>query len=229
MPAKNAIKTYLPNGYYHIYNRGVEKRLIFTDRQDESVFLEYLKQYLSPKDVQKLSEIIANPLSGAKEKSNALKQLQLNNFSHDVDLLAYCLMPNHFHLLIKQSTDRAIETFMRSLSTRYVQYFNRRHNKRVGGLFQDTYKAVLIETKEQLLHLSRYIHLNPASKAYSLKESPQPSSYRNYLKTIKQDWVKPQEILTYFAQTGFNSYKSFVEDAKIDEVSLITISTFLHD
>ena len=115
-----------------------------------------------------------------------------------------------------------MEQFMRSLGTRYVQYFNKRHEKRVGSLFQDTYKAVLVETDEQLLHLSRYIHRNPLpdfQKGLSLKESPRPSSYVNYLGTINQKWVKPDEVLRYFAKAGFNSYENFVESRGIDEYS----------
>jgi putative transposase len=219
MPARNVVKIYLENGYYHLYNRGVEKRVIFIDHQDEAVFLSYMKEYLLPKNTIKLSDIANNSASTPTEKSDALKALRLNNFAENIDLLAYCLMPNHWHLLIKQKHERAIEQFMRSLCTRYVQYFNRRHGKRVGNLFQETYKAVLVSTEEQLLHLSRYIHRNPFQKGLSLKESTQPSSYLNYMKIISQDWVKPREILEYFSRTGKNSYETFCEDHLIDEAS----------
>ncbi|MDP1743187.1 MAG: transposase [Candidatus Amesbacteria bacterium] len=197
----------------------MEKRVIFIDHQDESVFLSYLKEYLLPKDPAKLSKIANNPNSSPAEKSDALKALRLNNFALDIDLMAYCLMSNHWHLLIRQKHQRAIEQFMRSLCTRYVQYFNHRHGKRVGGLFQDTYKAVLVTSEEQLLHLSRYIHRNPFQKGLSLKESPHASSYINYLKIIDQDWVKPKEILGFFTKTGTNSYESFCENHLIDEAS----------
>src|SRR3990172_5725375 len=136
MPARNKVKDYLPNGYYHLYNRGVEKRTIFVDHQDEAVLLSYLKEYLSPKNVGDLTKIISDSNSSSKEKSEAAKLLRMNNFVEEIDLLAYCLMPNHFHLLVKQDSARGIEKFMRSLATRYVQYFNHRHEKRVGGLFQ---------------------------------------------------------------------------------------------
>lgn len=229
MPAKNKIKEYHENGYYHLYNRGVEKRIIFSDKQDESVFLSYIKEYLSPKDPNKLTQIIGNATSTPQQKADARKLIRMNNFSDQLDLLAYCLMPNHFHLLVKQTVSRTIEMFMRSLGTRYVQYFNHRHGKRVGGLFQDTYKAVLVESEEQLLHLSRYIHLNPLQKGLTLKECPQPSSYPNYLGLIKQDWVKPQEILTYFTKSGTNSYSSFVENSRLDEPSLSQIASLTID
>ena len=229
MPARNKVKDYLPNGYYHIYNRGVEKRTIFVDHQDEAVFLSYLKEYLSPKDVSSLAQIIADPDSSPKEKSEAAKLLRMNNFAGEIDLRAYCLMPNPFHLLIKQKNERGIEKFMRSLATRYAQYFNHRHDKRVGGLFQDTYKAVLVETEEQLLHLTRYIHRNPIQKGLTLKECPQPSSYPNYLGRINQEWVKPQDILGYFAAAGTNSYESFVEDQRLEEASISVIQNSVID
>src|SRR3989344_6547024 len=120
MPAKNKIKTYLENGYYHIYNRGVEKRVIFEDKLDRSVFLNYLKEYLLPKDIVSLSKVIMDTSVSAEEKEKAIRQMRLNNFAGEIELLCYCLMPNHFHLLIKQRNARAIETFMKSLCTRYV-------------------------------------------------------------------------------------------------------------
>ncbi|MEK7090886.1 MAG: transposase [Patescibacteria group bacterium] len=229
MPARNRVKTYLSNGYYHLYNRGVEKRTIFTDHQDFATFLSYLKEYLTPKNERELIEIANNPSSSPKEKSEALKSLRMNNLSESLDLLAYCLMPNHFHILVKQKTERAIEQFVRSLGTRYVQYFNHRHENRVGSLFQDSYKAALVDSEEQLLHLSRYIHRNPYQKGLSLKDCPQPSSYLNYLGKINQGWVKPQEVLGYFAALGINSYESFVEDPKQEEYSITTIQKLAID
>lgn len=157
MPAKNSLKQYLENGYYHLYNRGVEKRLIFQDKQDYSVFLSYLKEYLLPKD----EKTLLNRLSGIDttwaEKDKILKALRLNNYSDEILLLGFCLMPNHFHLLIKQLMIDSIDRFISSIGTRYTMYFNRKY-KRVGSLYQGVYKAVLVSTDEQLLQLSRYIH-----------------------------------------------------------------------
>lgn len=157
MASKNSRKTYAEQSYYHIYNRGVEKRHIFLDSQDYGVFLSYLKQYLSPKDEKALSAKLSNPTISAQEKDKVLKLLRLNNFYNEIFLLAFCLMPNHFHFLIKQVGALSIDKFMNSLALRYAVYFNRKY-KRIGGLFQDVYKAVSVETDEQLLHLSRYIH-----------------------------------------------------------------------
>lgn len=214
MPAKNRVKLYVENGYYHIYNRGVEKRIIFQDDQDYRVFLHYLNLYLSPPKLlqsNKGPSFIIQP-----------RKRPLNNFHGEIILLTYCLMPNHFHLLLKQKPTRSIEKFMRSLGTKYVQYFNKR-NQRVGPLFQNIYKAVLIETDEQLLHLSRYIHLNPLET--NRKDGPfhrkllnSYSSYADYLGKRKTQWVRPEEILSFFKtaqKTSLKdilSYQSFVEN-----------------
>lgn len=214
MPSKNIVKQYVENGYYHIYNRGVEKRDIFLDEQDYVIFLHYLKLYLSP--IEELKQL---DLPGLR----ILKFLRLN-LSAEIDLLAFALMPNHIHLQIKQKTADGIVKLMKRLATAYVMYFNKKY-QRVGSLFQNRYKAALIETDEYLLHLSRYIHLNPKKithkkithKKIDFKEF---SSYPYYLGQKQASWVKPQEILGYFKSArrkdlkGILSYQSFVEDYK---------------
>lgn len=227
MPAKNVLKSYVEGGYYHIYNRGVNKRTIFMDEQDYAVFLSYLKLYLLPKDEKALKKIIADSNATYKEKEKAEAKLHLNNFNSRIELIAYCLMPNHFHFLLKQVGEKDMEIFMRSVGTKYTMYFNRKY-KRVGPLFQDTYKAVLMKTDAQILYLTRYIHRNPIKKI-NKKRLTKPSfkrillswpmSYQNYLGLIRQDWVKPEFILQNFSESGFNSYEEFVEsDDSDDEV-----------
>lgn len=210
MPAKNSRKEFVENSYYHVYNRGVEKRSIFVDDMDYAVFMSYLKNYLLPKDEDFLQNTLANPDSTPKQKSEALRLLRLNNFNSSIDLVAYCLMNNHFHFLVKQTPAWGIDSFMNSLMTRYTMYFNKKH-KRVGHLFQGNYKAVRVETEEQLLHLSRYIHQNPTSKGVAF-QSYRYSSYIQYLGNKPEEWIKPKDVMVYFTQKGFNSYASFVGD-----------------
>lgn len=124
MSRGKAVKQYAENGYYHIYNRGVEKRLIFQDKQDYAVFLSYLEQYLTPKDEQKLREMLSNPSTSYKERDKIVKLLRLNNFCSEITLMAYCLMPNHFHFLLHQKNIQSIDKFMNSLAARYTMYFN---------------------------------------------------------------------------------------------------------
>ena len=119
MPAKNSIKQYVENGYYHIYNRGVEKRRIFEDEQDYAVFLSYLKTYLTPKDINLLQKELSEATDALK-RASILRQIKLNNFSGEIKLLAYCLMPNHFHMLIKQSSSDSIDNFINSLNVEMV-------------------------------------------------------------------------------------------------------------
>lgn len=212
MPSKNSIKSYVANSYYHIYNRGVEKRKIFLDDLDYKVFLSYLKIYLQPPmDREKITIKIGGSTFNAHPRP-------LKNYNDQIELVAYCLMPNHFHLLIYQKSEKGMEFFMRSLATKYSQYFNKKYN-RVGYLFQSTYKAVMVDKDEYLLHLSRYIHLNPY-KETPLKDAY--SSYREYLGLRKTDWIKSRKVLEYFSAPGesknqdFLSYQSFVEDSLED-------------
>lgn len=225
MASKNSRKVYIKQGYYHIYNRGVEKRHIFLDPQDYGVFLSYLKQYLTPKAEKVLLAKLSNPDISPLERNKILKLLRLNNFYNEIFLIAFCLMPNHFHLLIKQSGALSIDKFMNSLALRYVIYFNRKY-KRTGGLFQDVYKAVIVETDEQLLHLSRYIHQNPIGKNKTPQKRvlsdflSQPSSYPEYLGQRKTNWITTNEIVSYFSKTNSKfSYRSFVQQT--EDTSLI--------
>lgn len=211
MPSRNRIKEYHKNSYYHIYNRGIEKRPIFLDQQDYSVFLSYLREYLSPRDTETLNQIIFNWKNTPQEREKARKTLKLNNFNEEITLLAYCLMPNHFHLLLYQKNPGAIDKFMNSLGTRYTMYFNKKY-KRVGSLYQGVYKASLVFTDEQLLNLSKYIHKQALSLP-SLTDSGQPSSYPAYTGSQKITWINPQEILDFFAKEFPKiSYKAFINE-----------------
>ena len=214
MPAKNSRKNYSETSYYHIYNRGVEKRLIFQDSQDYGVYLSYLKDYLLPKDEKGLRELLSDSKVSYKEKDRIIKLLQLNNFNGEITLLAYCLMPNHFHFLLHQKSIDSIDRFMNSIGTRYTMYFNKKY-KRVGFLYQGVYKAVLVSADEQLLHLSRYIHkqaLALQGQALVRGMQEQPSSYLDYLGKRKTEWVHPEEILKFFSKTNHKfSYEAFVK------------------
>ena len=222
MPRRNSLKIYVEGGYYHLYNRGVEKKNIFLDDRDYKVFLYFLKQYLSPP--APMGNFLATT-GVTPVRPRPIKTL------HDlVDLLAYCLMPNHFHLLVRQKTRDGITKLMNRIGTNYVMYFNKRY-ERVGHLFQGVYKAVLVKSDEQLLHLSRYIHLNPlklGTRNFEKSIDYPYSSYEDYLGKRETKWIKTEEILSYFKtrrRTGpvdYLSYQSFVENYK-DEFDLTNI------
>lgn len=227
MPSKNSVKEFVVDSFYHLYNRGVEKRVIFQDAQDYAVFLSYLKIYLVPKDEKGLKSLLADPAVLWKEKDKVLKLLRLNNFFGDISLISHCLMPNHFHLLIKQKNATTIDTFMNSLCTRYVMYFNRKY-KRVGVLFQDHYKAVRVTSDDQLLYLTRYIHRNP-NPIQLLQGAPLQnysySSYPEYIGLRQSSWVTTNIILDYFNKNKnmSASYRSFVEGGGVDESMLASV------
>lgn len=210
MPSKNSKKLFTESGYYHVYNRGVEKRTIFLDERDYKTFLYFLKFYLDPDE--KINQKTGLP--------------NLKNLSGQISLMAYCLLPNHFHLLIKQAQKDSTTKLIRAIATNYVTYFNKRYN-RVGPLFQGVYKAVAIDSDEQFLHVSRYIHQNPLSLARvrpSRGSDPLAeligypySSLGDYLGNRHTKWVKTNEVLSFFADSKalitkqFNSYKSFMQ------------------
>jgi len=223
MPAKNRIKLYVENGYYHIYNRGVEKRKIFLDEQDYAVFLSYLKNYLLPKNEKDLTEKLLDSNITYKNRDKILKLLRLNNFYNEISLLAYSLMPNHFHFFIKQNNVMSIDKFMQSLITRYVVYFNRKYN-RVGSLFQGVYKAVLIENNSQFIYLTKYIHKQAViHKGQTLRGKEYPSSYPEYLNLRKTEWINSQEVLSFFSENHNLTYETFVND--LDDFSVIQEKT----
>lgn len=132
--------------YYHIYNRGNSKQLIFLDEQDYIVFQQFL--YLMNME----KRITSREIGEASYSYVRDKEL--------VHIGAYCLMPNHFHILLIQKNDNGVSKFMLKLSTAYVMYFNKKY-KRTGGLFEGKFKSKHIKSDGYLKYLYSYIHLNP--------------------------------------------------------------------
>lgn len=130
---------------YHIFNRGVAKMDIFLEDSDYELFLERLLENINSQKVKPVSEY------GYKRKV-----LPEGSF----ELICYCLMPNHFHLVIRQRTELPISKLISKVCTGYAKYFNRKYD-RVGGLFQDQFKTVRVDSHMQMNWLLEYIHLNP--------------------------------------------------------------------
>lgn len=148
MPSKHVIRQFKSDGFYHVYNRGVEKRVIFADDHDYKTFLYYLNVYLLP------------PQQVVYNWPDISPSLLKHNMNSQVELLCYCLMPNHFHLLLRQTSSDALPRLMKQLTNAYTRYFNGKYS-RVGSLMQGPYKAVEVLSDSSLLQLSRYVHLNP--------------------------------------------------------------------
>ena len=125
-----------------------------------------------------------------------------------IDIIAYCIMPTHIHLVLCELKETGISGFMRKLLDSYTRYFNIK-NSRKGPLWQGRFKSILIKTDEQLLHLTRYIHLNPTSDG--LVDRPEDweySSYREYLNRADRPLCNYAPYLTVNPE----AYKAFVED-----------------
>lgn len=195
MPSRNTIKQLTEDGIYHVYNRGVERRKVFLDVEDYRTFINRLEQLLS--DPKKLTIQQTRGRRGGD---------RLQSYHGQIELLAYCLMPNHFHMLVHQIQQDALPKFMSSLMTSYSMYFNRKYD-RVGSLFQGRYKGSLINEDAYYMHITRYIHLNPIdiSKPY---DSYPYSSYANYVADSGPEWLNHHLVLGMFDDPS--SYKQFV-------------------
>jgi putative transposase len=166
-------------GYYHIFNRGVNKLDTFIDGRDYNQALLSMNYYRFTKPPIKLSRFKSLPLT----EQSRLSTVIVNSNKTLVDILCFVFMPNHFHFILKQNIDGGISKFMSQFSNSYARYFNVSH-KWVGHLFQGQFKAVEINSEEQLLHVSRYIHLNPLVAGIANKSTLKEfrwSSYVDYL------------------------------------------------
>jgi len=202
---------------YHVYNRGVEKRQLFMDEQDYVRFIKCLCLFNDSK-----------PILNAEYKFKNLDDVATDR-NMIVDILSFCLMPNHFHLLLRQKEENGITKFMRKLCVGYANYFNLRY-ERVGGLFQGRFKSVLIQHDSQFTYIPYYIHLNPLDlimpnwresgvskpiKVVNFLNSYRWSSHLDYLGKPNFPLVSQREILNeYFG--GPDDYKkdftAFIKD-----------------
>lgn len=205
MPGRNIVKLYTPESFYHVYNRGVNRRVIFKDKADYAYFCALLARHLSVK-----------PVHDAKGRPYPHLREQL-------DLLAFCLMPNHFHLMLYQKdSEYALAELMRSIGTAYTLYFNKKYRRR-GPLFENHYRAVLVHSDAYLQHISRYIHLN--HKQY--KTWPH-SSYAAFVQPMSApDWLDTEVVLGLF--DSHKQYLDFVDDYEDARRALEAIKRDLAD
>ncbi len=149
-------------GIYHIVNRGVDKRIIFADRQDYSRFTIALECYNSTEKVHLWALLgLSSPgYSQPDVLADNLRQWREKEHTPIVEVLAFCLMPNHYHLLLREITEGGISEYMKKLGSGYTRYFNSRY-KRSGALFGSKYKSVSVTSNEKLANVFVYIHTNP--------------------------------------------------------------------
>lgn len=140
---------YQTGEYYHVYNRGVDKRVVFSHPSDYKRFLFTLKEF--------------NSFGQSQNTFRDLALSERNCISHHeslVEVVAYCLMPNHFHLVLKQLVDSGISEFTRKLGIGYTHYFNQKYD-RSGVLFQGRTKSKYVNSQEYYQYLIEYVYLNP--------------------------------------------------------------------
>ena len=141
---------FIEEEFYHIFNKGVDKRIIFQDHDDINRFFQSMKEFNVLEPIGSIYENsfnkkLGNPVTKSKQKL--------------VNFICYCLNPNHYHFILEPLVENGIEKFMQRIGTGFTRYFNNKY-KRSGVLFQGPFKAVHINTNEQLLHTSIYINLN---------------------------------------------------------------------
>lgn len=207
--------SFAPDEFYHVYNRGTEKRNIFSSRADYDRFLALL--------------YLCNQTSAVhlQFQGRTLKELSEKREGEPIiEIAVYCLMPNHFHLLVRELQEGGLSKFMQKLMTGYTMYFNKK-NERSGSLFQGKFKATHVDDDCYLKYLIAYIHLNPIKliepkwketgitdkmRAEQYLETYAPSSYLDYLgKERPEGMVLTREALPeYFSSEA--DFKSFVTE-----------------
>lgn len=203
MPSPRKI-TFVNDYYYHIFNRGIDRRTTFNNTREYKRALQLL-YFLQFNNIP----LRYSQYQHAKPKIQEDYMKIMQKSGTRVKIIAYCLMPNHFHLLLKQIQERGIQSFTSNFTNAYTKYFNEKF-KRSGSLFEGIFKAVFIETEEQLLHLTRYIHLNPVIGSivkYDNLQDYQWSSYSGYvgLQDKITDFNSIKKILP-------KDYKEFVKE-----------------
>ena len=201
---------FFPESYYHICNRSNDERPIFLDERDYARFLFLILFYQIPIPFHNIGHQISYFIKHSM--FNMTPQLMENiKAKRRVELNAFAIMPNHFHLFVQEKEEKGISRYLQRVQNGYAKYFNAKYKKR-GHLFQGYFRAVSVETDEQLLYLSAYIHRNARDiKEWKNRECDYPwSSYQDCVK--KNRWGQlliPNIILDQFSSKA--SYRKFVD------------------
>lgn len=205
---------------YHIFNRGVDKRSIFSDAED-------LKRFLTSMVLFNVTEPIGSIYLKNREHNKKESDLTLRCLTPKkpkthktnppsgklVEFVAFCLNPNHYHFILRQVVENGISEFMKRLGGGYTNYFNEKY-KRDGSLFQGTFKSKHIDSNEYLLHLSVYVNLN--FKVHKLDQGFEKfnrSSWEEYTKEASDDFCDKKIVLDQFRK---GEYKKFARGSLKD-------------
>lgn len=186
--------------FYHVFTRSIAEYKIFTYK-DDFIRMKNVMQYYRNKRKLKFSQFLR--LDKNENEDNSCEE-------KIVEIIGYCIMPTHIHLILKQIREKGLSVFMNNILNSYTHYFNCHHNRR-GPLWESRFKHVLIENDEYLLHLTRYIHLNPVTAG--LVEKPELWEFSSYNEYINMNYSGDRlcnfkEVLDIKP----NSYKEFVEN-----------------
>lgn len=200
MPAKNIFRVKNEGVTLHIYNEGVEQKAIFPEKEDRETFVEYLNEYLAPKNDKEIKKSFV-----VNGKVYLGKTRTPQNYHRKVELLCYSIQPTHFHIIVEQITANSVERFVRSLCTRYSIYFNKKY-ARVGSLFRGPYKSIQIENLSDLCLLSKYLNSSdPNISKNSLAE------YTGQRFTV---WVNPKKVLDSISEDTKEAYSKYASEVK---------------
>ncbi|MCL5407372.1 MAG: transposase [Patescibacteria group bacterium] len=210
---------------YHIFNRSIAEYVIFND-ENEYERMQQLVRYYKTENYLRFSDFLELQLVVQKGFTNAVNIVSKDN-DPLVQIIAWCIMPTHIHLVLKQLTDQGISNYLRKILESYSSYFNSKH-KRKGPLWESKFKNVLVKNDEQLHHLIRYLHLNPVTTY--LVECPEKwlySSYCEYLGKVadSQKMCQFDDIL----EIKPTSYRKFVNDQISYQRELAQIKKLLFD
>lgn len=205
MPAR--IIPIVTDEVYHVFNRGINHQPTFTSKREFERAVLTIKFYQVAKPPARLSKVLQLP----KElKEDILKSL--DEAEKLVEIISFCFMPNHFHFLLKQKKDGGIAKFVGNFQNSYTRYRNTK-NESDGSIFLTQFKAIRIITDEQLIHVSRYIHLNPYTGyvVKSLAELKQyPWSSFKYFLSGRKEFINPDLVMGMFKDN--KAYEQFVYD-----------------
>jgi putative transposase len=194
--------------YYHIYNRGVDKRLIFNDREDVERFLQCIEEF---NVVEPIGSLYENSFRRDQLGGHSSKLVAGEDDMPLVEFIAYCLNPNHYHFILKQIADRGIEKIMQKLGTGHAMFFNNKY-ERSGSLFQGKFKAVHIDSNEYLLHVSSYVNLNDrVHQLGGMASKLVRSSWGEYADKRVQGICEKEIILGQFR--NIDEYKDFASSS----------------
>jgi len=203
-------------GVYHIFNRGIDKRDIFLSSSYYSRFLSLIEHSLNYNYPYSLLKRRLRKAKSSDERKNIFLQLESRRIEPPVEILSFCLMPNHFHLTLRQLAENGTSELIRRVCTAYTMYFNVLQDRR-GSLFGGAFRSVQVDSDEQLIHLSRYQHLNPLKAGISglnkLGEYPW-SSLSAFLGERDIPFLNTEPILAFFK--GSKEYMEFVT-AEVDQ------------